>query len=207
SAHVRRCAAESAAERVAEVAVAGKAEVEGGGREVVGAVLEPFERRAQAQAGQVAMDRHAGTLLKKAGEMEGRSVHGAGDIVERDPLAQTCGQIGFGRLGAVGMSRIGAVAPAAKHRPRQAVARERRPQHLADNPQRGLSAPYRVDRFARFQSPYEVTMPLKNRLLARSRDERKPTLALPIFGDVKLTKDIAQHARRGRENSAAIAAF
>src|SRR5262249_36618378 len=57
------------------------------------------------------------------------------------------------------------------------------------------------------QSPYEVTMPLKNRLLARSRDERKPTLALPIFGDVKLTKDIAQHARRGRENSAAIAAF
>ena len=60
------------------MAVTGKTEVEGERGEILRAVGQSFERSAEAQPGQVAMDRHAGSLLKDTGKMKRRRVHGTG---------------------------------------------------------------------------------------------------------------------------------
>jgi hypothetical protein len=86
-AHGGRRAAELAAEGVGEVAVAGKAEVEGQRCQIVRAAGQSFERGAEPQPGQVTMDRHAGSLLKDPGEVKRRRVDRTGDVVERDALA------------------------------------------------------------------------------------------------------------------------
>src|SRR5262249_18771933 len=75
-AHVGGGAAELAAEGVGEVAVAGKAQVEGQRGEVAGAAGQSVERSAEAQLGEVAMDRKAGSLAKEAGEMKGGGLDG-----------------------------------------------------------------------------------------------------------------------------------
>ena len=58
------------------MAVAGEAQFERQRRQIARSAGEPFERSAQAQPGQIAMDRQPGSLLKDAGEMERRGVHG-----------------------------------------------------------------------------------------------------------------------------------
>jgi hypothetical protein len=85
-AHVGGPAAELAAESVGEMAVARKAELKRERGQIVRPASQPFERSAKAKPGQIAMDRHPGSLLKYAGEMKGRSVHRTGDAIERDPL-------------------------------------------------------------------------------------------------------------------------
>src|SRR5262245_34342079 len=136
-------AAELAAEGVGEVAVAGKAEVEGQRSQVVRAAGQSFERGAEAQPGQVAMDRHAGSLLKDAGEMKGRRVYGPGDVIERDAFTQPAREVGLGRLGAVGVGSLGAVTAAPA---RQAVARERRFEHVGEELERRYVSPERFER-------------------------------------------------------------
>src|SRR5262245_45172652 len=89
TARVGRRAAEFAAKGVGEVAVTGKAEFEGERGEIVRAVGKSFEGRAESQTDQVAMDRRAGSLVKDACEMKGRRSRGAGDVVERDAVAQS----------------------------------------------------------------------------------------------------------------------
>src|SRR5437867_1926071 len=76
AAHLGGCATKLTVEGVGEVAVTGKTEVEGERGEILRAVGQSFERSAEAQPGQVAMDRQAGSLLKDAGEMKGRRVDG-----------------------------------------------------------------------------------------------------------------------------------
>jgi hypothetical protein len=84
TAHVGGRPAEFAVEGIGEVAVAGKAEFESERSEIVRAADQSVERRAEAQSSQIAMHRHAGSLLKDTGEMKGRRVHGSGDVIERD---------------------------------------------------------------------------------------------------------------------------
>src|SRR5574341_1792537 len=80
--------AEFAAEGGAEVAVAGKAEFKRERSQVVSALGQLFERSAQPQANQVAMNWHPGSLLKNPGEMKWRRARGSGDVVQRESLAQ-----------------------------------------------------------------------------------------------------------------------
>ena len=150
AAHLGGRAAELAAEGVGEVAVAGEAEFEGERGKIAGAVGQAFERRAQAQAGQIAMHRHAGSLLKDAGEMKRRRVHGTGNVVERDALAQTAREISLGGLGPVGVIGVGAVAPALA---RQTVSRERGFKHVGDELQAPSHRPRSVRAARRRQPP------------------------------------------------------
>src|SRR5581483_1651131 len=122
AAHFGGRATELAAEGVGEMAVAGKSEFEGECSEVVGAIGQSFERGAEPKQGEVTVDRHAGSLLKDAGEVKGRRVHGAGDLVECDTFAKSAGEPGFGRLGALGVIGLSALSAALARHP---VSRER----------------------------------------------------------------------------------
>src|SRR5262245_52523284 len=68
--HVRRRAAEFTAERVGEMTVAGKAQFEGERGQIIRAIGKPFERGAQPQTHQIAMNRRAGSLLEEAGQVK-----------------------------------------------------------------------------------------------------------------------------------------
>ena len=74
-------ATEFPAKRIGEVTVTGKPEFERQRCEIVRARGQPFERSAQAQPHQIAMDRYAGSLLKNAGEMKRRRMDHAGNFL------------------------------------------------------------------------------------------------------------------------------
>jgi len=85
---------------------------EGERGQIARAVGQLFDRSAEAQPSQVAMNREAGSLLKDAGEMEVRRSRGAGDVVERDAGAQPVREVGFGRLDTIRMIGVRAVSAA-----------------------------------------------------------------------------------------------
>jgi hypothetical protein len=111
------------------VAVAGKAELEGELGEIARAFGQVFERSAEAQPSEVAMDGHAGLVLKEAGQMKGGGVHGTSDVVKPDTLTQPAPEVGLGRLGTLCVIGIGASSAALA---RQAVSRERSFQHVGE---------------------------------------------------------------------------
>jgi hypothetical protein len=78
------------------VAVAGKPDVEGKCRKIVGTALKSFKRSAESQPDQIAMDGNAGLLMKHAGEMKRRRMHGASNVVKPDTLAQAAREPSLG---------------------------------------------------------------------------------------------------------------
>src|SRR5262249_45697659 len=78
--HVGGGASELAAEGVGKVAVTGEGEVQCQRGQVPGAAGQPLERGAEAQPGQVAVERHTGALPEDAGEVKGGRMHRAGDV-------------------------------------------------------------------------------------------------------------------------------
>ena len=117
SAHVGGSATELAAEGVSKVAVAGKPDVEGRCRKIVGTALKSFKRSAESQLDQIAMDRDAGLLMKHAGEMKRRRMHGASNVVKPDTLAQAAREPSLGCLSAIRVIGIGVISPAAARQP------------------------------------------------------------------------------------------
>ena len=143
-AHVGGRAAELPSEGVGEVAMAGKPQFEGECSQIVCAIGKSFERGAQAKPGQIAMDRHAGLLLKEAGKMKGRCIDGAGDILECDALTQLAREVSFGRLGSVGVIGVGAGSAALA---RLAVSHERGFKHVGNELKRCHIRPKWFERF------------------------------------------------------------
>src|SRR5262245_42706451 len=90
-----RRAAEFGPERIREMAVAGKAEIERQQSQIIGAADQAIERRAQSQAGQVAVHRYAAALLEDSREVERREMHFPSNLVERDSLADSTCEVGL----------------------------------------------------------------------------------------------------------------
>src|SRR5262245_36080556 len=144
----------------------------------------------------------AGSLPEDAGEMERRGVDGAGDVVERDTFGQPAGQVAFRSFGTVHVIVLCAAPPAP---PRQTVPGERRFQSIGHELKRrhinqewiGLGG---------FQPLYEFVVPAEYDGTAGAGDERKWPFGTVVDGGIELADDVAEHARRGDENGAAIAA-
>ena len=198
-------AAELAAKGVGEVAVTGKAEVEGKPSEIVRAIGQPFERSAEAQSGQVAMDWYAGSLLKKAGEMKGRRVHRAGHLIERDGFTEPARQVSFDRLRAVCVIGFSAVSAALAWK---AMPRERGSKHVGDELKRRYIGPERFESigFGSLQPLHKFAVPPENACIAGASDEGKRPSWAVVDGGIEFADNIVEDARRGDEDGAAIAA-
>src|SRR5262245_2213067 len=123
------------------------------------------------------MDRRAGSSVKDACEMKWRRSRGAGDVVERDAVAQSARQIGFGGLDAVRMIGVRGVSAELA---RQAVSHECGFHRVSDELKRCLLGPNRFDtgRFERIgfgslQPPREFVKSPENAGIAGSGYERK----------------------------------
>ena len=198
--------AEFAAEGVGEVAVAGKAEVEGKRGKIVRPVGQVFERSAEAQPGQIAMDGYAGSLLKEASEMKGRHRHNAGDFVKRATFSQSAPEVGLGRLGAVCMIGIRSVSAAWA---RQTVSREGGFQHVGDELKRRHIDPERFERirFGGHQPLHELVMPPENAGIAGSSDEAEGQFGSVVDRGMEFADDVVEYALRGNDNGPTIAVF
>ena len=148
------------------------------------------------------MDRHAGPLPEDAGQMERGRVHGPGDVVERDALAQPARDVGLGRLGAVGVIGVGGGPPSSS---RQAEARERGGDDVGDEPEGRHVGAERVG-VGGLQAADELAVPPEDGRLARAGGGGERTVGVVVDRGVERADDVEEHARRGRERRAAVAA-
>ena len=178
------------------MAVAGEAKLEGQRGELIGAAGKSFQRGAKAQPGQVAMDGNAGSLLKDPGEMKGRCVYRSGELVERDAFTQPAREVGFGRLGAVGVIGVRALATAPA---RHAVSRKCSLEQMGHELKCRHIGPERFEWIGSsgLELLHELAVPPEHAGIAGAGDEGKRPLGAVVDGGIELADDLAEHARRG----------
>lgn len=64
------------------MAMDGKAQFKGKRGQITGAIGQPFQRGAQSQTRQIAMNRRAGSPLEEAGQVERRRSYGSRYVIE-----------------------------------------------------------------------------------------------------------------------------
>ncbi len=130
SAQFGGCKAKFVAEDVSEVAVAGEPKFQGKSSQIVGSVSQPFERGAQPQLGEVAMYGQSSMMMKETCEMKRRHMNSTSNVIERDPLTQSAGEVGLGGLGTLCVIGVSAISAGLE---RLAVVRERYFKNVHDN--------------------------------------------------------------------------
>src|SRR5262245_40380723 len=155
------------------------------------------------------MDRRAGSSVKDACEMKGRRSRGAGDVVERDAVAQSARQIGFGGLDAV---RVIGVRGVSAEFARQAVSRECGFHRSGDELKRRFLSPawFYTERFERIgfgslQPPREFVKSPENAGIAWAGYKGKCPFGPVVYGGIELAYDVIERPRRWGEYDAAIA--
>src|SRR5215470_4478703 len=131
-----------AAERISEMTVTGKAQIQGQLSEIRRSVSQSLEGSTQAQLSEITMHRDAGTLLKYACQVKRRGVHLMSHVVESDSFGQVHRQI---RLGGFYAFRMIGVRTRTTFFARQTVLREGGFQHISNELQRSNVGPKRFE--------------------------------------------------------------
>src|SRR5262249_14737540 len=108
--HLRRRLPKLAPERISEVTVTGKTQLERQRREIARTFRESFQRHPQTKLREVSMDRHAGLLLKNPRQVKRRRMNSARHVVERDSFIHSRRQIRLRRFSSLGVIRVCAFA-------------------------------------------------------------------------------------------------
>jgi hypothetical protein len=153
--------------------------------------------------GQVAVNGHAGSLVKNASQMKGRRMHGAGNSLQREAFAQAAREVGFDRFDTLGVISVRAVAARFA---RQTMPRERCLQHIGDK-LKGRRIDPEGFGFAGLQAPHKLMVLPANARCARSGDEGKRPLGTIVESGIEFADDLVEDARRDGENGAAVAAI
>src|SRR5262245_19708341 len=141
--------------------------------------------------------------------MKGGRSRGAGDVVERDAVAESARQIGFGGLDAVRVIGVRGVSAALA---RQAVSRECGFHRVGDELKRRLLGPEWFDTarferigFGNLQPPHEFVKSPENAGIAWAGHEGKCPSGPVVYGGIELADDVVEGLRRWGEDDAAIA--